>query len=63
MAMTERSFRSSGGLRELLIRLHRDPQRWRHDPEAAALVAYCAERYRALARAGTKVNSRARISR
>ncbi|MFH5823112.1 hypothetical protein [Georgenia sp. AZ-5] len=48
--MTEWSFTSSAGLRELLIRLHRDPQRWRDDREAAALVAYCADRYRALAR-------------
>lgn len=48
--MTEWSFTGPAGLRELLIRLHRDPERWRHDPEAAALVAHCADRYRPLAR-------------
>lgn len=44
-------FEDSEGLRALLARLHRGgPGSWRADPEAAALMAYVAARYAALAR-------------
>lgn len=42
------TFESESGLRSLLIDLHRQPERW-HGQEAQALLAYCADRYRALA--------------
>lgn len=42
-------FTHARGLRRLLIELHRCPEGW-SGPEAQALLGYCADRYRALAR-------------
>lgn len=45
------AFKTSEGLRALLIRLHREGEgAWRRDPEATALMEYTAARYVALAR-------------
>ncbi len=43
-------FRTADGLREVLLRLHRDPTLWRTAPIAAALLEHCREKYAALAR-------------
>ncbi|WP_324653775.1 hypothetical protein [Georgenia sp. H159] len=42
-------FTQASGLRRLLIELHRCPEGW-SGPEAQALLGYCADRYRGLAR-------------
>ena len=42
-------FMHSSGLRDLLVELHRCPDGW-GGPEAEALLGYCAQRYRGLAR-------------
>jgi hypothetical protein len=48
---TEPAFADPEGLRALLVRLHHaGPGAWRHDREAAALMAFAADRYAALAR-------------
>jgi hypothetical protein len=48
---TRPSFTTAEGLRLLLVRLHYSgPAAWRHDQEAAELVAYTMDKYRALAR-------------
>lgn len=45
------AFADGEGLRALLVRLHRaGPGAWRHDREAAALMAFAANRYAGLAR-------------
>ncbi|MCF4121734.1 hypothetical protein L1785_12145 [Antribacter sp. KLBMP9083] len=44
------SFVTSEGLRALLHRLSLDPAAWARDPEASALLEFCATRYAALAR-------------
>lgn len=45
------AFADGEGLRALLVRLHRaGPGAWRHDREAAALMAFAADRYAGLAR-------------
>lgn len=50
-AATQPSFGDAEGLRRLLVRLDRaGPGSWRTDPEAAALMTFCADRYAALAR-------------
>ena len=50
-ASTEPAFTNPEGLRALLVRLHHaGPGAWRRDREAAALMAFAAERYAALAR-------------
>ncbi|MBB1515869.1 hypothetical protein H5398_07785 [Tessaracoccus sp. MC1679] len=45
------AFADSEGLRAVLMRLHEaGPGAWRHDPEAAELMRFAADRYAALAR-------------
>lgn len=47
----EEDYTTSEGLRALLERLHHEgPGAWKHDPVAAGLVGYAAEKYAALAR-------------
>jgi len=43
-------FRTAEGLREVLLRLHREPALWRTAPLALDLLAHCREKYAALAR-------------